>query len=72
MNKKFNGKDTQYNVLEWRVSAFTQHCKTIMMNSDNCIHKINLDNGDEVYLVPKEFYLAAKASLKKDKETKQQ
>ena len=55
-----NEKD--YKIMEWREDQFIDHAKTLLNFGTmfNYVHKIKLDIGDNVYLVPEAFYETAK------------
>ena len=55
-----NEKD--YKVMEWQEDQFIDHAKPLLNFGTmlNYVHKIKLNIGDNVYLVPEEFYDTAK------------
>ena len=71
MNNSKNMQNINYPILSWDLGSFTECCGTILANSSQHIHRIKLNKSDEVYLVPKEFYLAAKGALKEIKNNKE-
>lgn len=68
MDKKVILPSTNYQILEWDLPSFIEGCKAIIATSGHYIHKIKLNKSEDVYLVPQEFYLAAKECFKLSKE----
>ena len=59
-------KEEQYEVIEWKQPSLLEHAMAIICNAQFSIHKIELDNGENVYIVPEAFYKAARAAFKKE------
>ena len=72
MSKKIMVKSVDYHILDWDIAAFLDCCGTILANTDHHINRIRINNTKEVYLVPQDFYLAAKECLKKERTKDQQ
>ena len=51
-----NEKKT-YSLREWQEVSFLEHVKILLSDASyNHVHRIILENGREVYIVPEEFY----------------
>ena len=61
-------KEEQYGVIEWKQPSLLNQAWAIICNAQFNIHKIELDNGENVYIVPEAFYKAAKVALKKEQD----
>ena len=59
-------KEEQYGVIEWKQPSLLEQAMAIICNAQFNIHKIELDNGESVYIVPEAFYKAASLALKKE------
>ncbi len=59
-------KEDEYKVIEWKQPSFLEHATMIIGNAQVSIHKVELDNGESVYIVPEAFYKAASLALKKE------
>ncbi len=49
-------KEEQYGVIEWKQSSLLEHAMAIICNVQFNIHKIELDNGESVYIVPNSLH----------------
>lgn len=67
MSEKLSIKTADYQIFEWDAASFVEGCRTIIVTNGHHIHRIRLNKGKEVYLVPQEFYLAAKECLKSNR-----
>lgn len=56
-----------YAIIEWKQQSFLEHAKTIICNAHISIHRIELDTGENVYIVPEAFYKAAILEFKKER-----
>ena len=67
MSEKVSTKIADYQIFEWDVASFVEGCGTIIATNSHHIHRIRLNKTEEVYLIPRDFYLAAKSALKETK-----
>ena len=56
----------QYQVIEWKQPSLLEHATAIICNSQFSVHRIELDSGESVYIVPEAFYKAAISALKNE------
>ena len=50
-----------YTEIEWSQEAFKEQFKVIMETAHVCVSKVQLDNGNVVYVVPEKLYRAVMA-----------
>jgi len=48
-----------YTELEWSQEAFQEQLKVIMETAHICVSKVQLDNGNVVFMVPEKLYKEA-------------
>ncbi len=59
-------KEEQYKVIEWKQPSLLEYATAIICNAQFSIHRIELNNGESVYIVPEAFYKAAVSVLKNE------
>ena len=61
-----NNEEEEYKVIEWKQPSLLEHATAIICNSQFSVHRIELDSGESVYIVPEAFYKAAISALKNE------
>ena len=56
----------EYKVIEWKQPSLLEHATAIICNAQFSIHRIELDSGESVYIVPEDFYKAAILAFKNE------
>ena len=59
-------EEEEYKVIEWKQPSLLEHATAIICNSQFSVHRIELDSGESVYIVPEAFYKAAILAFKNE------
>lgn len=64
-------KIEEYTVVDWQIDQLSEHSELIIKNTTvPSVHRIRLDNGKSVYVVPEEFFKEAVSACRKLKQNK--
>ena len=66
-----NTKKKEYTTYKWQEKQLIKSVTSVVHSAKFSIHEVSLEDGDKIYLVPKDFYEQAKIAIKKSKQDKE-
>lgn len=64
-------KKKEYTTYKWQEEQLIKSIASVVHNAKFSIHEVSLEDGDKIYLVPKDFYEQAKIAIKKSNQDKE-
>lgn len=58
-------KKKEYTTYKWQEEQLIKSVTSVVHSAKFSIHEVSLEDGDKIYLVPKDFYEQAKIAIKK-------
>ena len=64
-------KKKEYTTYKWQEEQLIRSVTSVVHSAKFSIHEVSLEDGDKIYLVPKDFYEQAKIAIKKSNQDKE-
>jgi len=64
-------KKKEYTTYKWQEEQLIKSVTSVVHSAKFSIHEVSLEDGDKIYLVPKDFYEQAKIAIKNSNQDKE-
>ena len=64
-------KKKEYTTYKWQEEQLIKSVTSVVHSAKFSIHEVSLEDGDKIYVVPKDFYEQAKIAIKKSNQDKE-
>tara|TARA_B110000503_G_C7050955_1_gene372295 strand:- start:748 stop:987 length:240 start_codon:yes stop_codon:yes gene_type:complete len=64
-------KQTEYTTYKWQEEQLMKSVTSVVHSAKFSIHEVSLEDGDKIYLVPRDFYEQAKIAIKNSNQDKE-